>query len=96
MDDKRAGAAESGAAVELLASQPKAMKFRLMPAGRLFVLLFLLLPFVAEARHQPQACNLAYQMQQMELPGEIAVRVDPMTSAATKIARMWSRIRTPA
>jgi hypothetical protein len=51
MDDKGVGAAESGPAVELLASQPKAMKFRLMPAAHLFVLLFLLLPFLAEARY---------------------------------------------
>jgi hypothetical protein len=90
VDYKRAGAAESGAAVELLASQPKAMKFRLMPAVRLLRFFFCYCPFVLEARHQPQACDLAYKMQQMELPSDIAVRVDPMTSAATKIAMDWA------
>jgi len=69
--DKRADAAESGAAVELLASQPKAMKFRLMLAARLFVLLVLLLPVDAEARHQSQACNLTYQMHKWNFPATL-------------------------
>jgi hypothetical protein len=44
VDYKRAGAAEFGAAVELLASQPKAMKFRLMPAVRLLRFFFCYCP----------------------------------------------------
>ncbi len=98
MDDKHGGTVQSGAAVELLAALPNAMKFRLKPAAHLFVLLFWLSPFVAEARYQPQACGLAYQMQQLELPRDIAVRVDPMTSAETKIAMDWwvARLSTPA
>jgi hypothetical protein len=98
MGDKCAGAVKSGAAGQLLASLSKAMKFRPMQAGRLFVLPFLLWPVVAEARYQSQACDLAYQVQQMEIPSDIAVRVDPMTSAATKIAMDWwaARLSTPA
>jgi hypothetical protein len=72
-------------------------KFPLMPASRLFVLLFLFLPVFAKARNQPQSCGVAYQMQQIELPSDIAVRVDPMMSAATKIAMDWwvARLSTP-
>ncbi|HTF45627.1 MAG TPA: hypothetical protein VK641_17100 [Terriglobales bacterium] len=59
--------------------------------------ILLLLPAVAEARYQSQSCGLAYQMEQIELPGDIAVKVDPMTSAATKIAMDWwvGRLSTP-
>jgi hypothetical protein len=97
MDDKRGCAVESGLAIELLASHSKALKFPLRPASRLFVLLFLLLPVLAKARNQLQSCGLAYQMQQTELPSDIAVRVDPMTSAVTKIAMDWwvGRLSTP-
>ena len=73
-------------------------KFPLTQASRLFVLLFLLFAVLAKARNQPQSCGLAYQMQQIELPDDIAVRVDPMTSAATKVAMDWwaARLSTPA
>lgn len=57
---RRRGAAEPGVAVQLLASLPNAAtKFPLMPASRLFVLLFLLFAVLAQARNQPQSCGLA-------------------------------------
>jgi hypothetical protein len=41
---------------------------------------------------------LAYQLQQTELPQNIAVKTDRMTSAATKVAMDWwaARLSTPA
>jgi hypothetical protein len=69
-----------------------------MPKIRLFVYLLWLLPALINAKSHPQSCGLAYQMQQVELPLDIAVKVDSMTSAATKIAMDWwaARLSTPA
>ena len=62
------------------------------------MLLFLLFAVLAQARNQRQSCGLAYRMQQTELPSDIAVKVDHMTSAATAIAMDWwvDRLSTPA
>jgi hypothetical protein len=66
--------------------------------ARLLVVTLLLSSFVANAKTQRQSCGLAYQLQQTELPHDIAVKVDSSTSAATRIAMDWwvTRLSTPA
>jgi hypothetical protein len=63
----------------------------------LFLLPLLLAPVLASATNHSESCGLAYQMQQAELPQDIAVKVDSMTGAATKIAMDWwvARLSTP-
>jgi hypothetical protein len=88
MDVKRGGAVESKVASPLLRSLSR-------PLG---AIVLLVLPLFAEAKEQPRACRLSYQMQQPELPSDIAVKVDFMALAATRIAMDWWTVRlsTPA
>jgi hypothetical protein len=69
-----------------------------MPRICLFVLALPLLPVLVHAKSQNEPCGLAYEMQQAELPQDIAIRVDSMTSAVTGIAMNWwaARLSTPA
>ncbi len=64
----------------------------------LFVLALFLLPILVKAKNQNGSCGLAYQMQQRELPQDIAVKVDSMTSDATRIAMDWwvARLSLPS
>jgi len=62
-----------------------------------FALLFALLPALIAGK-SPPGCALAYQLQQAELPQDIAVKTDRTTSDATKIAMNWwvARLSSPA
>jgi hypothetical protein len=64
----------------------------------LFVFALTLLPVLVNAKNQNRSCGLAYQMQQSELPRDIAVKVDSMTGGATRIAMDWwvARLSRPA
>jgi hypothetical protein len=55
-------------------------------------------PALVIGKNPSEVCALANQLQQAELPQDIAVRTDRMTSAATKIAMDWwtTRLSTPA
>jgi hypothetical protein len=66
-----------------------------MPA---FALLIALLPALVPGKSPPDGCALAYRLQQAELPQDIAVKTDRMTSDATKIAMDWwvARLSSPA
>src|SRR3954470_534261 len=68
-----------------------------MPKTCLSVLTLLLSAALLNARNSSKPCGLAYQMQQAELPQDIAVKADPLTSGATKIAMDWwvARLSTP-
>jgi len=63
-----------------------------------FALLIALLPALVPGKSPPDGCALAYQLQQAELPQDIAVKTDRMTSDATKIAMDWwvARLSSPA
>jgi hypothetical protein len=69
-----------------------------MPKMYLFALLITLFPTLVIGGNFPQTCALAYRLQQAELPEDIAVKTDRMTSASTKVAMDWwvARLSTPA
>jgi hypothetical protein len=69
-----------------------------MPGTFLFVLLLTLFPMFAIGKDPPGSCALAYRMQRAELPRDIAVKTDKLTSEATTIAMNWwtARLSTPA
>lgn len=68
-----------------------------MPGTLLFVLLLTLFPMLAMGKDPPGSCALAYRMQLAELPRDIAVKTDKLTSEATEIAMDWwtARLSTP-
>jgi hypothetical protein len=63
-----------------------------------FALLITLLPALVSGKSPSPGCALAYRLQQVELPQDIAVKTDRMTSDATKIAMDWwvARLSSPA
>ncbi len=67
-----------------------------MPKTFLFALLIVLFPTRVPGGNS--GCALAYQLQQAELPRDIAVKTDHRTSSATKVAMDWwtERLSTPA
>ena len=69
-----------------------------MPGTSLFVLLLTLVPMLAVGKNPAESCALADEMQEAELPGDIAVKADKLTSEATKAAMNWwtARLSTPA
>jgi hypothetical protein len=67
-----------------------------MPKTFLFALLIVLFPTLLPGGNS--GCALAYQLQQAELPQDIAVKADHMTGHASKVAMDWwaERLSAPA
>jgi hypothetical protein len=67
-----------------------------MPKTFLFALLIVLFPTLVPGGNS--GCGLAYQLQQAELPQDLAVKADHMTTPAAKVAMDWwaERLSTPA
>jgi hypothetical protein len=66
-----------------------------MPKTFLFALLIVLFPTLVPGGNS--GCALAYQLQQADLPQDIAVKADRMTGPAAKVAMDWwaERLSTP-
>jgi hypothetical protein len=66
--------------------------------SKTFLFALLIVPFPTLILAGNSGCALAYRLQQAELPQDIAVKADHLTSPATKVAMDWwaERLSTPA
>src|SRR5690348_5465612 len=66
--------------------------------SKVLPIVLLITVFTAFAAGKSPACGLAYQLQQPEIPLDIAVKADQRTAAATRTAMDWwaARLSTPA